>query len=598
MRELQRPKLENFIPRDLLEHIRLLRSNFAKINLHIEENPVGAVPNFYYNVLSQQYMDLSEKLLAPPTEDELTALEVRARVHMAAQLDLGVAAHKEEEEEEEEGEEEKEGEEENKEMVDFGGRREVVQDEGFSSGENTMDDSSSLQKNAVDIPNYDLIPGQPREEAGDCTSLSETPSSPEEKATVVPSPTRSPIQSQQDAVNVKDSHAGRSQSQELEISSIPLDIDLENNLDKEIHVAIPALASRSTSTDRSTPEIPLEAYGVEMLNVQTTYMRIGTKAKKSKVLKKLISANQARTSTLRDSGDIKYIEWISNDAPKKVQSTIILEFRTPEQANEVIQIGLDWHGFTHHCRKYARNCKHRQCTVCQAYGHGENQCTSLPRCMNCGGQHSASQCSSEIAKCALCGGGHYATSILCPRLAAERNRVSDALLNRSHFWPVQGTAQSRAAQEPIKSASPQISLADRLLSTRTKNTVLPSLSYEGFLSQSKATWPTVWHPQDTTKSEKFGTGQLKSGTPQHPFHPSAEKKAAKKALKAVSGNQPKVEETRKTNKRKEKRKSPSIGQQDREDSNTTRSASSPKKPTAALAISQWSAVASDEKGYW
>lgn len=516
MHELQWPKLENFIPRDLLEHTRLLRSNFAKINLHVNESPIGAVPNYYYNVLSQQYMDLSEKLLAPPAEGELAALDVRARVHVAAQLELGVAVREEEEVEEEKEEEEKreKDEEGKKEMVNVEGRREIVQDEDLSRAENESSDGNTA----------------------------------------------------------------KSQSQELEISSIPLDVDLENNMGRKIHVAIPAFTSLPTSANSSTPEILLEAYGVVMQNVQTTCMRIGTEDEKIEARRRLIAENEPRTISIRDVRDIGYIEWIRNDVLRDQESTIILEFRTPEQANEAIKIGLAWYGTMHNCRKYARNCRPMQCTTCQVYGHGTKQCASPPRCMMCSGQHSTSQCSNTTRICALCRGGHCANSLLCPKLAAERARVSNASLDLGDFWPVKDTVKklSSAAQKLTIPAFPQVSRADRPLSTGTQNTVLPDLTYEVFLSQSKAIWPAVWQ-SCITRTENLATPSARES-----------QRAAKRALEAVSGNQPKAEQPMKTREIKETT-----------EQHTNRNPSlSSKQPIVALAINSRRAVATDEKGYW
>lgn len=610
MHELQWPKLENFIPRDLLEHTRLLRRNFVQINLHVKESPVGAVPNYYYNVLSQQYMDLSEKLLAPPAEDELTAMSVRARVHVAAQLDLGVAVQEEEEEEVEK-------------MVNDGGQKEVVQNEQFSRAENEsswnteiaadcpnpesmssplqtnsvdgLSDeriSSPLQKDAAGMSNLHLIPSQPREEAIDRLNPSVIPSQPLEKAAEVP---RSPCQPQENAVNIRDPHATRNQLQELEVSSIPLGIDPEDHPDKEIYVTIPVLTSL-TSTDSTTPEILLEAYGVMMKNMRKTNMHVGTENAKLKVRKRLVAQNQPRTSSIRDIGDIRHIERIGNAASKTQQDAIILEFRTPEQANEVIKIGLDWYGRTYPCQKYARNCKPRQCSRCQAYGHGKKQCALLPRCLICSGQHSASQCSNTTQKCALCGGNHCANSSLCPKLAAERIRVKNRKFGKGQFWPVNDTVEkmSKAAPKPLKSVFPQASPADRLSSMGT-HTVLPDLSYEELSSQSKSIWPAVWQSQDIIQSKPLATCRLTPESPEPSCHPSAREKTAKKALKPVSGNQPK--ET--LEKKRRRSKSSSTGKQDREKVKRTRIPSSRHKgPTAALVTSSWSAVAHDEKEYW
>lgn len=460
-------------------------------------------------------------------------------------------------------------------MVNVEGRREVVQDEELSRAEN--ESSQGREKR---------ISSQPREDSPIPRRIS---SQPEEE---VPSTTRSPSQPQENSVDVGDAHTTWSQSQELEISSIPLDVDLENNMDRKIHVAIPAFTPLPTSTNSSSPEILLEAYGVVMQNVQTTYVRIGTEDEKLEARKRLIAENEPRTASIRDLRDIGCIEWVRKSALKNKESAIILEFRTPEQANEAIKIGLAWYGTMHNCRKYTRNCRSVQCTTCQVYGHDKKQCFSLPRCMICSGEHSASQCSSTTRICALCRGGHCANSLRCPKLAAERTRVSNALLDQGDFWPVKDTVKkrSRAARKPIISTFPQVSLADRLLSTGTQNTVLPDRSDEVCLSQSKAIWPAVWQ-SCIIRTENLATPSARQ-------RPLRRERAAKRALKAVSGNQPKAKQSIKTRERK-KRTLPSTEQQNKEKFHTNRNPSLPsKQPPAALAINSRRAVATDEKGYW
>lgn len=415
MPDLQPPKLENFIPRDPLEHIRILRRNFAKIDCYVKESPAGTVPNYLYHVLSQQFEGLSEKLLSPPTEGgQLTSLVLRARVHAAAQLDFV------QQEEVEEGVKQ--------DLANAGGGGEVVQDEELLRAENEFSRDrdggaggpSPLHKDAVlisrpdlnpsqpreegvDVPNpdltriqpreevivvanSDLIPSPPREEAVDVQNSDLMPSSPPEEIVDCPSPTRSLVHPQKNAVDVGESHASRGESQELEVSSIPPSIELENDGDREIHVAIPALTAPVVSTNRSTPETPPEAYGVHMQNVRPYFMHIGTKAEKVTTRKRLIADNRVRISSIHKIQDIKNIEWVGNDAPKKTQGAVLLEFRTPEQANDVIKIGLEWRGVLYTCRKYRRNCKPRQCISSQ-----------------------------------------------------ERDGVRHAVLDESPFWPVNGT---------------------------------------------------------------------------------------------------------------------------------------------------------------
>ncbi|MCJ1471031.1 hypothetical protein MMC07_009679 [Pseudocyphellaria aurata] len=445
MCEMQWPKLENFIPNDILELTRLLRTNFTKINHFVGENPVGRVPNYYFNVLSQQFMVLSEKLLAPPSEGELTALE-RMRAQVAAQLTGGLQGNEQEEE---------------------AGRTKVVQDGEWHRAE---DESAPKREKDMDDPSFDKISNPSQEDGAEFSN----------PHLVVSQPRWG---------NAGGRHATRAQSGELQIASIPFNVDLQDDADREIRVAIPALAC-STSTGAS--KILLESYGVEMQNIQTISMSIKTEAQKVFARKRLIDENSDRNLALRDTEDIVSIEWINNEASEKLQSALVLGFRTPELANEAIEVGLEWHGSRHSCRKYLRNCKQRQCVICQGYGHGESQCTSPPRCIICSGQHSPSQCASRVLICALCGGDHSATSTLCPVLAAEKTRVRNAQLNPEPFWP---------ANSALERAVETRSFADGPLSAGVQHTVLTDPTcYEEIESQSKTIWPLESCDQSTSRT--------------------------------------------------------------------------------------------------
>lgn len=55
-----------------------------------------------------------------------------------------------------------------------------------------------------------------------------------------------------------------------------------------------------------------------------------------------------------------------------------------------------------------------QCRNCQMYGHGTSHCGKLTKCMKCGKNHKAENCTEAAIKCANCNNEHEANSKDCP----------------------------------------------------------------------------------------------------------------------------------------------------------------------------------------
>lgn len=66
-----------------------------------------------------------------------------------------------------------------------------------------------------------------------------------------------------------------------------------------------------------------------------------------------------------------------------------------------------------------------QCHKCQSYGHTQNYCYHIARCVKCGANHHTKECSKDRnspAKCALCSGDHTANYRGCPAfISAQKN---------------------------------------------------------------------------------------------------------------------------------------------------------------------------------
>jgi hypothetical protein len=62
--------------------------------------------------------------------------------------------------------------------------------------------------------------------------------------------------------------------------------------------------------------------------------------------------------------EIKYIGWLTRNAPTKAFSSIIIEFSRLENANKIIDEGLIWQGEVFQCERYERQCRVKQCFKC------------------------------------------------------------------------------------------------------------------------------------------------------------------------------------------------------------------------------------------
>jgi hypothetical protein len=80
--------------------------------------------------------------------------------------------------------------------------------------------------------------------------------------------------------------------------------------------------------------------------------------------------------------EIKYIGWLTRNAPTKAASSVIIEFSKLEDANKIIDEGLIWQGEVFQCERYER-----QCFKCQHYGHIGTQCKAIIACGYCAQQH-------------------------------------------------------------------------------------------------------------------------------------------------------------------------------------------------------------------
>ena len=540
MSGLEWPRLENFIPQDLLELIRLLRCNFTKINRHVKDSPAGAVPNYYYNVLSQQYMNLSERLLAALTEAELKGLDIRARVHLSARFAL---------------------------LEEFESSQEMAQDKEISAvvkkpfldEEALVDRSSSepvaFQQQELEVSTMpqDIDLDTDLDELNDtinlptalCKSLALQPGVTQGAVTApVVTSSSSPSHESQESnlpkANDPDMEQGRDNSAATQATTRCGSERADNGSPTVDAVySIPVFGEPTTLVDKLMRKTRIDGYAVEMQNVRPATMSIENKVDELKTLQEIVVENKPRMSILRSPKDIRHVRWISKDAYSKQTAALMVKFRTVEQANAAISQGLLWEGRVFNCRRYAGGCSPVQCDNCQSYGHRGTQCTLPTRCGLCAGPHPTPGCSSLVTKCALCGAGHRASSAICQKLTVEINRVSEALGNTTKFWPAETDSRKGSRKYPEHKEPTSVATAlstskkaqDAELSNFRQKQVLPKSNVIQRLPR-RSTF------QEQVKLANPQTRQFSTRNMNAPSRPAHREGIVKELLKPISANPP------------------------------------------------------------
>jgi hypothetical protein len=150
--------------------------------------------------------------------------------------------------------------------------------------------------------------------------------------------------------------------------------------------------------------------------------------------------------------EIKYIGWLTRNAPTKAASSVVIEFSKPEDANKIIDEGLIWQGEVFQCERYERQCRVKQCFKCQHYGHIGTQCKATIACGYCAQEHESRDCPSKLdrnvpRKCAACRGEHEAWSYQCPTRKEERAKAKAAYDVRPYYHSVAETPRSSIPSE-------------------------------------------------------------------------------------------------------------------------------------------------------
>jgi hypothetical protein len=185
-----------------------------------------------------------------------------------------------------------------------------------------------------------------------------------------------------------------------------------------------------------------DTFGIIAHGVRTSTMNMN---KPDQIIKDILFDNRV----FIPNAEIKYVGWLTRLATTKTMSSIIIEFKTPEDANKIIDEGLIWQGEALQCELYDRQCRLRQCYKCQKYGHIGTQCKATTACGYCAQEHSSQDCPNKAdktnRKCTNCKGTHEAWSRQCEYRKDEiaKIRTSYDTRLRHHLVPANEEQRGR-----------------------------------------------------------------------------------------------------------------------------------------------------------
>ena len=163
---------------------------------------------------------------------------------------------------------------------------------------------------------------------------------------------------------------------------------------------------------------PIRTYAVETSRISVDSFNLQTRKHKATAIRELLEGNLHFEVSLLGINDIRDIRWYNG---YRKESGLIIEFRTPQQADHVLDCGILIHGECYTCQPADQ--KLRCCRRCQAYGHDEENCLSAHRCGKCALQHPTPACTSIIRLCANCRGPHGTKAPRCPARKAHKVRL-------------------------------------------------------------------------------------------------------------------------------------------------------------------------------
>ena len=164
--------------------------------------------------------------------------------------------------------------------------------------------------------------------------------------------------------------------------------------------------------------VPAKSYAVETPRINVESFNIHTRKQKAAATKELLEANLHLVLSLHSVDDIRNIRWC---VEQRNESNLIIELRTAQQANKILDVGLFIRSKHYICEFAGR--KLRRCGRCQTFGHDQMSCSSAHRCGRCGSYHPTWLCISSIKHCVNCHGPHQTSDPTCPAVKAYRQKL-------------------------------------------------------------------------------------------------------------------------------------------------------------------------------
>lgn len=257
---------------------------------------------------------------------------------------------------------------------------------------------------------------------------------------------------------------------------------------------------------------PAEPYAVRTSRISVDSLNMQTRKQKATVIRELLEENLRFVVSLRSVDDIRNIRWYNG---QKKKSGLVFEFRTAQQADQVLNSGVYVHGKHYKCQYYVGK-KLTRCGKCQAYGHYKSCCPSVRRCGRCASQHRRSACTSKTKTCANCHGPHLANALSCPAKKAYKQtlRYTDpsSLVGGTEYDGTGPEPQSRRAALSLPSpdsmpASPHEEAGIKVEGNKSIQNIGRVRDHQGCVAALRDI-PTLAHPQHEPYVKAEGSDRL------------------------------------------------------------------------------------------
>ncbi len=171
----------------------------------------------------------------------------------------------------------------------------------------------------------------------------------------------------------------------------------------------------------------MEINGVLAFVVRSRKTVLDTENKDAHILR-VVSETAPRLTALTGPGDIMNMTWLRKNHRGR-PSYLLLNFRSPVLANQVIKHGFTWAGVNHKCQRFVQESEMEPCVNCLKYGHQRDRCSAEALCSKCGGKHISSTCSSSRSTCPSCSIQH-GIDFKCEKRSTEKRNHRSAILQR------------------------------------------------------------------------------------------------------------------------------------------------------------------------